>query len=111
MDDGVPSNLVMDIQAVCSLRGTGRLFPPPWLEDRRHEVVHFQLLGFFQFFVSLFEYFLLSVVKEVHRRDITDGAVQPEVVVMMDEPSLRVCGSAVVMLLSHGLSFVHNDLS
>ena len=45
-----------------------------------------QIPGFFQFSVSFFEYFLVSAVQFVHRRDITDGAVQPDVVVVFDEP-------------------------
>jgi len=45
-----------------------------------------QLPGLFQFSVSLFEYFLVSAVQFVHRRDITDSTVQPDVVVVMDEP-------------------------
>lgn len=44
-----------------------------------------QLSGLFQFLVSLFEYFLVSAVQFVHRRDITDSAVQPDVVVVVDE--------------------------
>ena len=44
-----------------------------------------QFPGLFQFLVSLFEYFLVSAVQFVHRRDITDSAVQPDVVVVIDE--------------------------
>ena len=42
--------------------------------------------GLFQFLVSLFEYFLVAAVQFVHRRNITDSTVQPDVVVVIDEP-------------------------
>ena len=44
-----------------------------------------QIPGFFQFSVSFFEYFLVSAVQFVHRRNITDSAVQSDVVVVIDE--------------------------
>ena len=44
------------------------------------------LSGLFQFSVSLFEYFLVPAIQFVHRRYITDDAVQPDVVVVLDEP-------------------------
>ena len=44
-----------------------------------------QLPGLFHFSVSLFEYFLVSAVQFVHRCDITDSAVQPDLVVVTDE--------------------------